>query len=65
MEQAFAVLCVGVYFGREPYCYVDGKPVRDAEKAMSALVPLKSLESLTDGGGVLNMLEEFAVSDQQ
>lgn len=62
---ACLVFCMGMYFGREPYCYVDGKPVRDAQKAVSALLPLKSLESLTDGGDVLNMLEGFDVSGQQ
>lgn len=62
---ACLVFCAGMYFGREPYCYVDGRPVRDAHKAVSALLPLKCLESLTDGGDVLNMLEGFDVSGQQ
>lgn len=59
---AFATLAIvcGIYFGTEPFCYVNGRAVRNPKEALAAAENLKVLNNLSQTTESLDALEEFA-----
>lgn len=59
LSASFAAVAVvlGLYFSKEPYCYVDGRAVRNADRAMEAVSSLEALDALGDCAGAFDLLE--------
>ncbi len=61
LSLSFAVMAIvlSLYYGSEPYCYVNGKAVRNVEEALAAATPLQNLSTLGDSFDyVLDLLKQ-------
>lgn len=63
---AVAAACVAILLvSRQPYCYVNGRPVRSANKAMSNVDNLAMLNSLNETASTLDILSMLDFDDEQ
>jgi hypothetical protein len=58
-----AALCLSILLLRRPYCYINGKPIRNAEIAMQATDALSDLSRFDVPVEALKQLENLSVPD--
>ncbi len=59
LSMVAVAIALFVQYGREPYCYVNGKAVRNMEEAVAAVAPLQDLSMLGSSFDyVLELLEQ-------